>query len=109
MEVPNMDYLNKLSGGDPDFIEQIVDVVTKEFPIERKRYLSLINSSNLQEASSLAHKIKHKLSIFGFKDSYQVTVQHENLLKNGDTSLHIEFMNILDGLQHYIATYSHKS
>lgn len=109
MEAPDMDYLNNLSGGDPEFITQIIGIVIDELPGEVLSYTDMITASEMKNASALVHKIKHKLSIFGFKESYRFAVRHEELLRVGDASLHDEFMQILDRLQDYITTHPLKT
>jgi len=81
-EQPNLDYLNSLSGGDPDFERELVKILKKEFPSERDIYYTNLRKSDFQETAQIVHKLKHKISILGLEKGYTLAAELEESLKN---------------------------
>lgn len=59
----NLTYIQELADGDASFEQQLLTVIQKEFPIERKAYIKLLEEKNYTELAQLVHKIKHKFTI----------------------------------------------
>jgi len=102
MEAPNLDYIKRLSGGDVQFERKLIEIIKSEFPEEWKTYQSNVESGNLEAASQNVHKLKHKFSILGLEQSYDVAVSYETELKDGKTSLRADFEVIMRSLAKYI-------
>jgi HPt (histidine-containing phosphotransfer) domain-containing protein len=102
MEQPNLSYINSLSGGDKAFEEKLISIIKKEFPEEKAVYKSNIDSENFKEAAENVHKLKHKISILGLEKSYEVAVEFENNLLEGNTNLSEEFESILNSITNYL-------
>ena len=91
METPNFKYIDKISGGDPDFKKRLVRIIQEEFPQEVAEYYTYIESLKYQEASELVHKIKHKFSILGLEESYKLAVKYEKELRSQNDKLSLIF------------------
>lgn len=102
MEAPNLLYIKNLSDGDTDFEQKLLDIIKHEFPIEKKEYLDNICNNNYKLAASNVHKLKHKISILGLLKGDEISVEFENNLLKGDTSLQDEFESILDLISNYL-------
>lgn len=101
-ETPNLSYIKSLSGGDLDFEKKILSVIKKELPLEKKDYYKNLKDKKYKEAAENVHKFKHKISIFGLEKSYYIAVDHENSLKEGNTSLKDDFDAILDTITEFL-------
>lgn len=102
MEKPDLSYLNSLSGGDKSFENKILEVIREEFPGELNEYTENVTNQKLTSAAENVHKIKHKISILGLKETYGLAVKHEHLLKASNTSLVKDFDAALNTLTDYI-------
>lgn len=99
---PNLDYIKQLAGGDRAFEEKFIRILKKEFPLEEAEYLQNISSKNLAEAALNVHKIKHKLSILGLEEDYELAVKHEEALEEGKTEMENDFQRILKKVDEFI-------
>ena len=104
MEIPNMNYINDLSGNDLVFKDSFVKVLQDEFPIEKMEYLDNINNNNTEAASQNVHKLKHKMNILGLEESYKMAVIFEEELRLGNNRLKHDFMEILNTIEDYLKT-----
>jgi len=102
MEQPNLNYINKLSGGDKNFESQLISILKKEFPVEKEKFQNSIDTNQLDESAEIVHKLKHKLSILGLEQGYQIAVDYENNLRNDNKSLTIEFKKVLNNISEYL-------
>lgn len=102
MELPNINYIKELSGGDVAFEESILTVLKKEFPEECILFHNNFDNKNYQEAALNVHKIKHKVSILGFKQGLELTSAFEKDLKNSDIKLYPDFVKILNKIHVYL-------
>ncbi len=102
MEQPNLNYLYKLSQGDTDFESQLIDVLKKEFPLEKEQFINSIESEEMIDAAEIVHKLKHKFSILGLEKGYELAVNYENNLRNNNKSLTSEFNNVLNNISNFL-------
>ena len=102
MELPNLSYINTLSGGDDAFKNKLIAIIKTEFPDEKAAYLKNIEAKNFKEASENVHKLKHKISILGLEKSYNFAVDHEDNLKEGNPSLKDGFNTILQNITEFL-------
>jgi hypothetical protein len=84
MEEPNFAYISQLSGGDKVFEEKIFKI------------LNNIINNNLDLAAHNVHKIKHKISLLGLMESYELASEHEINLGKGNAGLHENFNKVLN-------------
>jgi len=102
MEEPNLNYIQKLSGGDTAFEAQLLAVLKKEFPLEVKQFNTSIESNKLNETAEIVHKLKHKFSILGLEKGYEIAVEYENNLNENNKSLTFEFKEVLNIISNYL-------
>ena len=102
METPNLDYIKELSGGDISFEENILNLLKKEFPEEYSLFNENFNQKKYTEAANNVHKIKHKISILGFKKGFELASNFEKDLQNNDVKLYQDFINLLNKIHVYL-------
>ncbi|SDX28645.1 Hpt domain-containing protein [Lutibacter oricola] len=98
MEKPNLLYIKELSGGDSIFENKMLEIVKQELPEEIKNYKNFLKKENFVNAADLVHKIKHKISVLGLKDGYQVAIDYEEELRQKKMNLQSKFEEILSAM-----------
>lgn len=104
MEQPNLSYIESMSGGDRAFEQKLINIIQKEFPQEKAVYFNNVNARNYQKAAENVHKLKHKISILGLVKSYEVAVDFENNLLDGNTNCREDFEVILQNMTDFLKT-----
>jgi hypothetical protein len=104
MEQPNFSYIHSMSGGDKAFEEKLIGIIKAEFPEEKQVYFENITAENYKLTAENVHKLKHKISILGLEKSYDVAVNYENNLINGNTEGRIDFESILQNMTDFLET-----
>lgn len=104
MEVPNMKYIDELSGNDLSFKETFIKILKDEFPVEKLEYVDNIENNNTAAASQNVHKLKHKMNILGLEESYKVAVIFEEELRLGNSRLKDDFMKIMNTIENFLKT-----
>jgi len=61
----NLQYFQELSGGDPVFIKEMLELFLSTTSLEVENFSSLIASSNFDAIASLAHKMKAPIQMMG--------------------------------------------
>ncbi len=102
MEQPNLSYIHSMSGGDQAFERKLIDIIKREFPTEKKIYFDHITSDDYIRSAAHVHKLKHKISILGLDKSYEIAVAFEHNLREGNTTLQVEFESILTVMTTYL-------
>jgi hypothetical protein len=100
MEEPNFSYLNSFTGGDKAFEGNTCNY--KRFPEERDIYLNNIVVNKFDLAANNVHKLKHKISLLGLEESYELASQHELNLVEGNNNLHENFTEILNTMARFL-------
>ena len=104
MELPNLSYIEELSGGDKAFKDKLISVIKKEYPVEKAIYIENITMLNFQEAANNVHKLKHKISILGLEKSYEIANNFEIQLKENRLDGQDDFNTILQIITHFLKT-----
>ena len=104
MEIPNLSYINELSGDDMEFKGTFINILKNEFPVEKLEYLDNIENNRTAAASQNVHKLKHKMNILGLEESYRVAVIFEEELRLGNNRLKDEFLKIMTIIEDYLKT-----
>ena len=99
---PNLNYIKQLAAGDRSFEEKFIKILKNEFPSEEAEYLQNISKKDLAQAALNVHKLKHKLSILGLVEDYEVAVRHEEALEKGNTEWEDDFSRILTKVDEFI-------
>jgi HPt (histidine-containing phosphotransfer) domain-containing protein len=102
MEQPNLNYVYSMSDGDKLFEKKIIEIIKMEFPEEKKLYFYNITSQNYKLTAENVHKLKHKISILGLENSYEIAVAFENNLLEGNKTLQNDFESILTTITDYL-------
>lgn len=103
-ENPNLTHIKEISGGDLEFEEKLLIIVKKELPEEINIYKNFLNENNFKQAAELVHKIKHKISILGLENGYQLAQEYELRLKKNSDDLKESFEEVIDTITKYIKT-----
>lgn len=106
MERPNLTYIQQLSGGDKAFEQKLLAVVIQEFPDEKAVYEENMEKHAFAKAAENVHKLKHKFGILGLEKSYQVAIDYEEQLLEGEMGLRKDFEDILLRIQEFLLTLS---
>jgi hypothetical protein len=101
-EVPNLNYIKEIAGGNEEFEKKFLSIIQVEFPKEREDYAHLLNTGQLLESAKVVHKIKHKLGILGLSNGYKLAIKYEEDLKIGNTALKDDFEGILNAVEEFI-------
>lgn len=104
METPNLNYIYSMSGGDKTFENKIIAIIKNEFPSEKAVYYKNIRAKHFQQSAENVHKLKHKISILGLEEGYQVAVNYENNLIEHSTEGLDEFELILQKITSFLKT-----
>jgi hypothetical protein len=102
MEQPNFKNIDKLTRGDEDIKNMLIDVIKTEFPIEKKQYLENFNSKNLEKTAENVHKLKSKISILGLLKSYEIANTYEHNLKGNSIEGYKDFEKILNTISDFV-------
>ena len=102
VEAPNLNYIKKLSAGDLAFEEKIISVIKDEFPKEKELYLTNLGVKDFQAAAQNVHKLKHKFSILGLEQSYQLAEEFEEDLKSSEIFRSDDFNAVLDCISAFL-------
>lgn len=95
MEEPNLKQIEEIAGGDTEFVEEILAVMQREFPLEKKHYRDCVENRDLIKTAEIVHKLKHKISILGLEKGYLVAKDYENSLRDGQTARQKEFEELM--------------
>lgn len=106
MERPSLNYIKELSGGDTTFKKKLIAVVQAEFPYEKSIYEMNMENHAFAKAAENVHKLKHKFGILSLEKSYQIAIDYEEQLLNGEMVLRKDFENILERIQEFLLTLS---
>lgn len=79
-----LDYLNELTGGDDEIIEEMLNLFAENTPEVLRQLRSLYDSKNWDEIKKVAHKFKPALSYMGIKELEEVVPQIEKLALDCD-------------------------
>ena len=101
-EIPNLDYIKEIAGGNEEFEKKFLSIIQVEFPKEKEDYSNLLNSGELEESAKVVHKIKHKLGILGLSNGYKMAIKYEEDLKIGNTALKDDFEGVLNAVEEFI-------
>lgn len=102
MDAPSLKYINKLSSGDEVFSKKLIHVIKAEFPEEKQLYYKNMGLRKFKVAAEIVHKIKHKISVLSFENGHVLATQHEENLKDGNTSLEMKFEEVLNIITKYL-------
>jgi len=104
MEKPNLEYINRLSGGDKSIKAELIEIIKTEFPKEKKEYYKNLEKQEFKKIEENVHTLKHKISILGLEKSYEIANQFEHNLREHSLDKKEDFGEILIAISVYIET-----
>lgn len=104
MKAPNLDFIKELSNGDLAFEKKFIMILRQEFPVELEEYHTNMDNEQFAEAALNVHKLKHKLSILGLIEDYELAIKHEEALHDGDPHWKYDFLRTLEKVDEFIKT-----
>lgn len=75
----NLDYLNSISGGDEEFVKDMIQTFISHTPEEISNLRSLINEKNWQKVGEDAHRFASSLLFLGLENLKALAVQIEEM------------------------------
>ena len=104
MKKPNLEYIDRLSGGDKSIKAELIEVIKIEFPEEKKEYYNSLENREYRKIEENVHRLKHKISILGLEKSYEIANQFEHNLREHSLDKKEDFDKILIAISDYIET-----
>ena len=106
MEQPNLDYINDIARGEDAIKKELIGVVKKEFPEEKKEYFKSLENQDFNEIVDLVHRIKHKFIILGLTKSYEMANKYEENLRENilQEKQKEDFNRTLEAIELYLTT-----
>ena len=62
----DLSYLNEISGGDEEFIKEMIETFLEETPKDLEDIKTHLASENWSELGKTAHKMKSSIKMFGY-------------------------------------------
>jgi HPt (histidine-containing phosphotransfer) domain-containing protein len=103
MEQPNLICIREIAPDDEVFQKNLLEIIKIEFPEEVKLFTKNFSQQNYKEAANDVHKLKHKISLLGLKEGFDIASQFENDLEIGNVELHSDFLEILNRIHIYLS------
>ena len=105
MEQPNLDYIKKLSGGNEEFMDKIINVLKNELPQEIQEFQQNFEKKNFKKTAENVHKLKHKISILGLEKAHrEATFFEDDLRYHQNTERHRIFALTLKSMSDFLQT-----
>ncbi len=104
MEKPNLKYIEEIAAGDASIKKTLIDIVKQEFPEEAEEYYKSLELKDFEELASNVHRLKHKISILGLVNNYEVANKFEHNLKEKSLDGVEDFEKILKLIFNYLKT-----
>lgn len=99
---PNLDYINDISDNDIIFKNKLISIIKREFPLEKKEFLSNFDTNQYILAAQNVHKLKHKINMFGLKKGSETAIKFENELNHEKIDSYQDFIVVLDLIDNYL-------
>ena len=74
----DLTYLQEITGGDPDVMEEMIDLFIRDIPIQLHNVRDFYNNGDLHSVGTEAHKLKPTLQYIGNTDMYELIKQIEH-------------------------------
>ncbi|MBC7522918.1 MAG: Hpt domain-containing protein [Flavobacterium sp.] len=102
MELPNIEYIIKLSGNDESVKDKLISVLKYELPLEITAYYNSILLNDNNQTIFCVHKLKHKIGILGLDKGYYIAEEYENQLKENTNKMQNTFEKIIISIQNFV-------
>lgn len=96
----DLTYLNEISGGDEEFIAEMIETFLEETPKDAADMRTHLGEQNWTELGKVAHKLKSSIKMFGFETLKNQVLFLEQSGKSGENTdvLPSKVNEFLDGL-----------
>ncbi|WP_297690882.1 Hpt domain-containing protein [uncultured Eudoraea sp.] len=101
-EIPNLNYINRLSKGNKVFAKNLVDIIKKELPREVETYQLHLNEGDFDKTAEDVHKINHKIKILGLENGCRMAEEYRIGLLKKSIKLKQDFESILTSMLIFI-------
>lgn len=102
MEIPNIEYINKLSRNDEVIKQKFIGILKFELPIEIDAYFVSLHMNKWSQTKECIHKLKNKIAILGLETSYFLAEEYEKSNQDSRKKLQIEFEKTLTLMQQFV-------
>ena len=74
----NLEYLDTMTGGDADTMQQMLDMLIEEIPMEITKMQESVASEDWEEVFQISHKLKTTLAFIGNEEMISInkTIEH---------------------------------
>ncbi|MET6991251.1 Hpt domain-containing protein [Sediminicola arcticus] len=88
-EVPHLNYIRELSGGDEGLEKKFIALIKNEFPIDKEIYLEKLGHKKYKDTMHMVQKLKPKpkLNFLGLQEGYRLALRYEEDLRYGNPKL----------------------
>lgn len=80
----NFDYLKEFSGGDIEFVKEMVNMFVEQIPEETDQMSQLLANGNWEQVGKLAHKMKPNFLMMGMEVQKGMAKEIEHMCKESD-------------------------
>ncbi len=80
----NFEYLKEFSGGDTEFIKEMINMFVEQMPEEMELMQRLLNDENWEQLGKLAHKTKPNFLMMGMEVQQGMAKEIEHLCKESE-------------------------
>jgi hypothetical protein len=102
MEIPNIEYINKLSRNDEAIKQKFIRILKDELPIEIDAYYVSLHLNKWGQTKECIHKLKNKIAILGLENSYYLADEYEKSEQSSRKDLQIVFEKTLTLMHHFV-------
>ncbi len=101
----DLSYLNEISGGDEDFIKEMIETFLEETPKDLNDIEAHLSTQNWAELGKTAHKMKSSIKMFGFESLKNKALFIEQSGKKGENIdvLPAEVSTFIEGVKGALA------
>ncbi|MGG8497483.1 Hpt domain-containing protein [Tenacibaculum sp. TC6] len=101
-KLPDLSKFDEICDNDEEFKMQMLAILIKEFPLEKKAFLDSIERKSYRESAEIVHKLKHKINLLNLGDGYLLASKFESQLFNNSKELYDEFIIILNQIEQFL-------
>lgn len=90
--ITDLNYLKTMSGGDPKFIQEMIDLFREQVEEYEKAMPELLGKKDYDSLSKLAHKAKSSVAVMGMSGAAEMLKELEILAMKGESEDQYESM-----------------
>ena len=95
MSILNFDYLESISEGDAELIQELIEIFETQVPEYIQEFNTAFENQNTEVLSKIAHKAKSTVQIMGLKDLSEALNKFELEAKQGEfNETYQEYINL---------------